>query len=102
MVMTVSQKLIVLRLIEDGKDVLFGRLSQCVTSEMKDQKWKAIIAKCRSNFGFDPLPSGKTWKHLRDVTWYNWKTTAKEKRDKNARTGGEGGVEACYTDVSNN
>lgn len=97
--MTMDQKLIVLKLIEEQKELLWGKFASTVSANRKDQAWKDIIGKCRDDYGFDPLPIGKIWKYLRDHTWANWKTNTLAKRDRNSQTGNGGGVEAVYTEV---
>lgn len=70
-----AQKLVVLRLIEERKEIITGKFSQWIIADMMEQAWIEIVKECRSKYGFGSLPASKKddkggWKHLRDVSWY--------------------------------
>src|SRR4051794_17981060 len=97
--LTMDQKVTVVKLIREKKDLLWGKFANTVTSAEKDKTWKSIIQKCKADCGFDPTPNGKPWKYLRDKTWANWKSNTLAKRDKYSQTGTEGGEDALYNEV---
>jgi hypothetical protein len=89
------------RLIEPRIAVIEGKFDGGrITNQKKEKAWQEIVQICENQYGFSPYPPGKDWKHLRDVTWDNWKRDAKKKRDALMATGSEGGDRANYGAVS--
>ncbi len=68
-------KLFVLSKIEEKKNLLFAKHSPTVTEKDKESAWRDILNECVAA-GVDCLRNEK-WEDLRDVTWQNWKRTAK-------------------------
>ncbi|KAI6208047.1 hypothetical protein M3Y96_00073300 [Aphelenchoides besseyi] len=80
--------------IFERKDLLFGRFSAKLTTVEKNEHWEQVRSQLVSH-GFSKVP---TTESLRGVHWQNLQRRAKEKRDKNKRTG-NGGVK--MTDIDN-
>ncbi|CAL8121852.1 unnamed protein product [Orchesella dallaii] len=74
-----NAKIAVLDLINDNKDVLFGKLSETLTRESKEAKWGEIAEHAHALGAF---PWHRTWDYLRDTTWQNWRKRFVEKREK--------------------
>lgn len=66
--MDTTRKMTILKLIADGKSVLFGKFDNKLTFEMKVNKWKEIAQRLNEMGLYD-----KDWKYLRDTTWQNWR-----------------------------
>lgn len=62
--MDLQDKLTILGLINENKEILFGKFSDKLTHEVKINKWKEIT-KNVNNSGI----TDKDWKYLRDTTW---------------------------------
>jgi hypothetical protein len=100
--LTSEQKVVVVQLIGDNKDVLFGSIKGTkVSNETKANAWQSIVNICRNTYGFSAVPVDKDWSYLRDTTWSNWKLNTLAKRDAKEKTGSGGGKTAEYTPVSN-
>lgn len=69
--MNLNNKLTVLNLIYENKEILFGKISNTLTPGFKVQKWKEIANQLVELEIFE-----KDWKYLRDTTWQNWKKRA--------------------------
>lgn len=63
-----DEKITILNLIRDNKDVLFGKFTNVLTHEVKVEKWKDIAEKVKASGIYS-----KDWKYLRDTTWQNWR-----------------------------
>lgn len=51
MPMSNEQKLIVLRLIEQNKKILFGKRNPSLTEPMKMEAWRSIVTECKEKYG---------------------------------------------------
>ncbi|ODM98800.1 hypothetical protein Ocin01_07882 [Orchesella cincta] len=74
-----NAKIAVLDLINENKEVLFGKLSDTLTREAKESKWAEIAEHAHALGAF---PWHRTWDYLRDTTWQNWRKRFVEKREK--------------------
>jgi hypothetical protein len=63
-----NNKITILSLVYENKEVLFGRFSEKLTHDMKINKWKEIAEQLKSLGIFS-----KDWKYLRDTTWQNFR-----------------------------
>ena len=63
-------KIEVLNLINSEKDILFGKFSDELTAEEKFRKWDEIAERAKD---VGVLKSHQNGKHLREVTWQNWR-----------------------------
>lgn len=63
-----DEKIAILNVIRDNKDVLFGKFTNVLTHEVKVEKWKDIAEKVKASGIYC-----KEWKYLRDTTWQNWR-----------------------------
>ncbi|XP_073958271.1 uncharacterized protein [Choristoneura fumiferana] len=80
--MDLNNKLTILNLIYDNKEILFGKFSNTLNHEIKVQKWKEITDQLTEINIFE-----KDWKYLRDTTWQNWRKRSLEKRNNSLKTG---------------
>lgn len=80
-----SEKLILLRLIFEKKAILFGSYSSTIT---KTECWTSILNKCVIEYGFSPTEKDGDYKYLRDVVWPNLKKCTTAKVQNNSKTGG--------------
>lgn len=51
--LTETQKILIVKLIDKRKDILFGSFSDRVTNESKERKWNEVINECKNDYGFD-------------------------------------------------
>lgn len=63
-----GDKISILNLIREEKDVLFGRFTSQLTHEQKVGTWKRVAEKATAIGAFS-----RDWKYLRDTTWQNWR-----------------------------
>jgi hypothetical protein len=63
-----DDKITILKLINDNKEILFGKFSSSLTHEIKTKKWMEITEKAKAIGIYE-----KDWKYLRDTTWQNWR-----------------------------
>lgn len=63
-----DDKITILNLIKEKKDILFGKFSSSLTHDIKTKTWIDINEKIKAVGIFN-----KDWKYLRDTTWQNWR-----------------------------
>lgn len=95
--MQTADKLILLEMIKENKDTLFGSFNRNITRESKNSTWKIIYDKCRAR----GINVGKDYVYLRDTIWQNLRRSTVTKVDKRNQTGGEGGRSLELTDIDN-
>jgi hypothetical protein len=99
-----SEKLKVLLLtkIEEKKDILFGKFSDCLTKNDRCKAWQEVYEFGKSiGYGFS---SDSTYAYVRDTVWPNIRKASVAKRDKLQRTGEgneDGGLSAVDEKVIN-
>jgi len=71
--LTEDQKLIIVGLINQRKDILFGKRSPTLTAEVRKDAWIEILDECRETYGFDAVSNGKDYLHLRNHVWSDLK-----------------------------
>lgn len=67
---SLDNKIVLLKIIQDNKDVLFGKFSSTLSHEDKANKWKDITEQCIS---MGIINKDRDWKYVRDTTWQNWR-----------------------------
>lgn len=89
-------KVMIVKKINENKQLLFGALSNSVTDEAKRAKWNEILDYATS-IGFQ---INGDWEYLRNTIWAsNWKRRAIEKWDQKRKTGAGGGDEVQLTEL---
>lgn len=63
-------KTVILTMVKEKKELLFGSLQHPLTNEDRHAAWKEIHEKAKS---LGVVNSSKEWEYTRDVTWANWK-----------------------------
>lgn len=83
-----DEKIVFVQLINDSKDVLFGKYddSKNITKETKKKHWFEISEELDS-IGIQLIPKDKDFTYLRDVVWRNLLSTTKKKVDAKKKTG---------------
>lgn len=64
-------KLLLLKKIEENKNILFGAFNDKLTKQNKSDAWKEIFKLGQSCGAFN----GKEWSYIRDVFWPNIRKT---------------------------
>lgn len=66
--MTEDQRMTLLNLIKDKKDILFGEFAPTLTWQKKKDTWDEIASTAKA-LGL----CNKTGEFIRDTTWQNWR-----------------------------
>lgn len=65
-----DNKITVLQLIRDKKDILFGAFTDKLSKDKKIEEWKIILSTCQS---LGLVPPGKDYAYVRDTFYSNLK-----------------------------
>uniref|UniRef100_A0A915HQC2 Uncharacterized protein n=1 Tax=Romanomermis culicivorax TaxID=13658 RepID=A0A915HQC2_ROMCU len=97
--MNENRRLIFLDLIYSKENILFGSFSDTLTKEDKTAAWKSIVDDRAQIYGFNPVPTGKPWSHIRDSIWPKFKNYTMRNRDAKQKTGEPGGADVKYSKI---
>ncbi|CAG7832732.1 unnamed protein product [Allacma fusca] len=89
-----SSKMVILTMIRDNKDVLFGNFTSELENIQKKKAWVDILVKAQS---IGACNSSRKWEFVRDSMWGNWKSRTLQKRDNANKTGRGGGKDCVMT-----
>ncbi|GAB0099107.1 hypothetical protein DMENIID0001_149390 [Sergentomyia squamirostris] len=78
----------VLRIIAEKKEVLFGRFSAALTHDDKQRAWDEVCAEGKA-MGW--VGQNVTSHHIREISWQNWRKRTIQKRNGMSKTGAAGG-----------
>jgi hypothetical protein len=69
----IEKKLAILRMINDKKELLFGKFKNDLENRDKNEAWMVILEKAQS---LELVSSSRHWKYIRDTLYSNWKSRA--------------------------
>lgn len=94
-----EKKLLLLKKIEENKEVLFGKFTTKVTNVTRKMAWARIFEFARS-IEYS-MPNDATYEYVRDTIWNNLKRPVTQKLTQLSATGGSPGAHPEFTDVEN-